>query len=252
MVCALFKFSGACPNLPIEKVLIEYLLVPSVISILMVYMITEYMMRDTNIGIKSLVSITVYIVFVYSGIYGIFAPLFYAYVYFMVLIVGGLFLFTRVISRQGWYDLGSAARTYKESKTDLKQLKRAIEIREKEKGHFEDMIDKLRKSPGYSLEDESVLNMLMHQVSAEIDNLRSLEGQVERAGLEAASDKTGKRAQEIKILTKSGRDYDQNAARLFQRIQEYITSVQQTKNRVKELDALNKTQERDLRRGNLS
>lgn len=244
MICELFQFSTSCANIPMDKLLIEYLLVPSVITILMIYMISAYMLRGVEIGgrMKPLISIVLYIVFVYSGLYAIFAPMFYAYVFFMILIVGGLFLFTRVISRQGWSEIGNTARIYRESKTDLKQIKRAVQIRENERNHFEDMLEKLRKTGKLGVSEESTINMLMHQINAEIDNLRSLEAQIASMGREASTGGGGARFQEMKLAEKNYKD----CLRKYEGLKGEFTRMVQYAERNAKMAAMAETEQKQL------
>jgi len=155
-----------------DRLLIEYLLVPSVITVIIVYLAANAMLKGMNLGIHALVAITMYIVFIYSGFYAIFAPLMYGFMLFFILIIGVMVFFTtRVISPPKMAALGKVASKIAEKKADVKIIKRSLDVKTAQIAELDRMIDEMGKDIGKR--EYTTLKMMIHQAKTEKDILAS-------------------------------------------------------------------------------
>ncbi|RLJ02269.1 MAG: hypothetical protein DRP10_01855 [Candidatus Aenigmatarchaeota archaeon] len=132
ILCTLFKLGASCYSMPIDKLLIEYLLVPSVILILFLYFAVGFVLRGFNSKLKGLLSIVMYIVVVYSGLYSVFAPFAYSYLFLMIILLMAGFFVERLVSRE-WASAGfkGAGKLYKKLKEKIpseKDLRKLIAL----------------------------------------------------------------------------------------------------------------------------
>ena len=131
IICSLFKLGSACLSMPIDKLLIEYLLVPSVVLIIIIYLLSDWFLRESGVKIKGLLSIVFYIVIIYSGLYGVFAQFAYSYVVLFIIFMGFIFIVGRFIKRE---HIPMMRKTYESIKTSVapKELEKEIERRLKD------------------------------------------------------------------------------------------------------------------------
>jgi len=179
IICTLFKLGATCYSMPIDKLLIEYLLVPSVILIILLLIVTNAFLKDINIKLKGLLSITFYIIIVYSGWYGSVALLLYN---FAVIFLGAgivFFILTRIISPSKMKEIGKIGMAFGEKRYDVNLIYDRINKKKEEIKELEDMIKELDKKSEVKLTetDKRVLNMIKFEVERE---LKLLENQAKR------------------------------------------------------------------------
>ena len=169
LVCSIFKLNDtvmACSAMPLDKLLVEFLLVPSVVLILFLYIATDSFLKGKQIGIKSLLAIVFYIVIVYSGYYGVFALFAMSYVQLFLIGAFVLFVITRFVSISDLLHLSRSTRRLGENDIDEKLIEDRIEIKNAE-------IDRLkeRRKKTDSADDQkiSMLNALISEAEMELD-----------------------------------------------------------------------------------
>ncbi|OYT43013.1 MAG: hypothetical protein B6U88_02105 [Candidatus Aenigmarchaeota archaeon ex4484_56] len=170
LICELFKFGVNCSSLPIDKLLIEYLLVPSVVVIIGLVIIANTF-TGSHTKLRNIVIITFYIIFVYSGIYGSIAPLLYTYMFYFLVVFGAFFLITRFVGLNNLIALGKIGRVLGEKRHDIIVLKSAINQKRKSIDDFEKLIDELKEKKQLSDEDAGILKIFNKEIESEIDIL---------------------------------------------------------------------------------
>jgi len=151
IICSLFKLGATCYSWPLDKLLVEYLLVPSVILILLLVIVTNALLRGINIKIHGLLSIVFYIIIIYSGWYGVVAPLLYNFS--VLFLLGGMifFIITRVISVEHLRALGKTGRVLGEKRFDVRLIADRIRIKRKE---VKELLALAKLYAGMELSDE--------------------------------------------------------------------------------------------------
>ncbi|MGC9310759.1 MAG: hypothetical protein ACP5E4_03490 [Candidatus Aenigmatarchaeota archaeon] len=172
VICGIFQLGLACNTMALDKLLIEYILVPSVITIIFIYVATNMFTRNLSLKINSVVSIMFYIVFVYSGIYGIIAPVMYNSIELFLIGALVLFFLTRVIAPTRMEDLGRGAMKLGERSYDRKVIHDRIHVKEKELDSLKDMINELKEKGLLEDKDLSIIEMLMHETRIEMNILK--------------------------------------------------------------------------------
>ena len=164
LICALFKLGASCPSWPMDKLLIEYLFVPSVILILLLVIVTNAMLKGTNVKIDFLLSIAFYIIIIYSGWYGVVAPLLYNFS--VLFLLGGMFFFiiTRIISVEHLKALGKTGRVLGEKRFDVRLIADRIKIKRKE---VKELLALAKLYAGMKLNDEEKKDIESFGVSEE-------------------------------------------------------------------------------------
>ncbi len=130
IICGVLELGATCQSMPVDKLLIEYLLVPSVILIIFLYFAVDFVLRGSGLTTKGLLAIVMYIVVVYSGLYGIFAPFAYSYLYLMIILLMAGFFISRLISREsasaGSKKAGELYKKFKKKMPSEKDLKKDL------------------------------------------------------------------------------------------------------------------------------
>ncbi len=154
IICGVLELGATCQSMPVDKLLIEYLLVPSVILIIFLYFAVDFVLRGSGLTTKGLLAIVMYIVVVYSGLYGIFAPFAYSYLYLMIILLMAGFFISRLISREsasaGSKKAGELYKKFKEKMPSEKDLRKLI-------SHYttiENEIERLKKLESLATDDE--------------------------------------------------------------------------------------------------
>lgn len=154
-----------------DKLMIEYLLVPSIITIIIVYLTAGNLMRGIGLKMHALISIMLYIVFVYSGLFGAFAPLMYNFAFLFILLGTGLFFVTRVISPSQMRTLGTVTSKLAEKQHDIKLIRNSARVK---KEQIDDLTKTIEGMEGIMGPREyQVFQVLLHQARAELDILNS-------------------------------------------------------------------------------
>jgi len=169
--------------MPIDKLLIEYLLVPSVIAIIFIYIASDFLLRGTCTRIKCSVSIILYIVLVYSGFYGVFASFAYSYVLLFLIIGVGLFFLERLIARE-WISGGAkgAGILIKKLKEKAKipsenNLRDLVLLYNQVQRELQDLEKRLRYTP---YDDRATRRDLIERIDNKNRELRTLVLQIDR------------------------------------------------------------------------
>lgn len=162
LVCSIFQLGATCSTLTPEKLLVEYLLVPSVIMIIFLYIATESFLKGKQTGIKSLLAIVFYIVVVYSGYYGIFAMFVMSYIQLFLIGMFVLFVITRFISISDLLHLGRSARRFGEKDIDKNLINDRLEVKDDEIKRLRD-----RKEKTEDKNEISMLNALISEAEME-------------------------------------------------------------------------------------
>ena len=174
LICALFKLGATCPSWPMDKLLIEYLFVPSVILIILLAAVANLFKRDWSIKIEFLLCLVFYTIIVYSGWYGIVAPLLYNFA--ALFLIGGIFLFllTRIISPAEMMQIGKVARALGEKRYDVRLIMDRIRIKRKE---IEDLMKMAEEYAKKGLIDWKkqypIIKMLAQEAQRELDILEN-------------------------------------------------------------------------------
>ncbi len=154
IICGVLELGATCQSMPVDKLLIEYLLVPSVILIIFLYFAVDFVLRGSGLTTKGLLAIVMYIVVVYSGLYGIFAPFAYSYLYLMIILLMAGFFISRLISREsastGSKKAGELYKKFKKKIPSEKDLRKLI-------SHYttiENEIERLKKLESLATDDE--------------------------------------------------------------------------------------------------
>lgn len=154
IICGLLKLGATCPSMPIDKLLIEYLLVPSVILILFLYFAVGFVLRGFDSTVKGLLAIVMYIVVVYSGLYSVFAPFAYSYLFLMIILLMAGFFVERLINREwasaGYKGAGKLYKKLKEKMPSEKDLKKLVALYKT----IENEIGRLNKAVSSATDDE--------------------------------------------------------------------------------------------------
>jgi hypothetical protein len=173
IVCALFKFGKVCNTLPTDRLLIEYILVPAVISILIIYSVTRLMLSGLDLKVHSLISITAYIVLVYSGLFGILAPMMYGFMYFFLIIGVVLFFATRIIKPSTMREIGRGSLKLGEMRADAKTIDRRINLKQTEAKELKARAQQMRDRGDITPREHAVIDILAQQVDNEVNILRT-------------------------------------------------------------------------------
>ncbi|MCK4428745.1 MAG: hypothetical protein KAU95_00090 [Candidatus Aenigmarchaeota archaeon] len=164
LVCSMFQLGATCQTMTQEKLLVEYLLVPSVIMIIFLYIATDSFLKGKQTGIKSLLAIVFYIVVVYSGYYGPFAMFVMSYVQLFLIGMFVIFVITRFISISDLLHLGRSARRFGEEKYDTKLIADRIKVKEDEIKRLKNRLDKADGD-----QQRSMLNALISEANMELE-----------------------------------------------------------------------------------
>jgi len=150
IICALFKLGASCYSMPIDELLIEYLLVPSVILIIILYVAVNMFLAGTALKIKGLLAIVFYIIIVYQGWYGIIAQFTMAFLPLWLLGIIALFFVGKIFKKK-WATEGPSrlAKTI----SDWQKLKETVKTGRKK----EDMKELETKLSEYASTHQSVL-----------------------------------------------------------------------------------------------
>ncbi|RLJ00427.1 MAG: hypothetical protein DRP06_02030 [Candidatus Aenigmatarchaeota archaeon] len=175
IVCSLFKLGASCSGMPLDTLLVEFLLIPSVVMIIFLYVSVNMFLRGEHPKIKPLLAITFYITIIYSGFYGTFAMFISS---FLPLFIAGtfiLFVATRFISPSQMKNLGGVASKAGEFIYDRSTIKDRIMSKYSE---LVDLDKKMTKLFDFKTEDADdfskegkVILMLRHEVRMELENL---------------------------------------------------------------------------------
>ena len=179
IICALFKLGASCYSIPIDELLIEYLLVPSVILIIFLFMVVKSFLRDINLKIDALLTVVSYIVIVYTGIYGTIASFSFSFLVLFLLIGFGVFIITRIIPIEWIVGVGKIARRLGEKQYDIIILKDRKEVLEREKDRINELIED-EKAKGEKMDQTKIeaYRSMRDQLDKEID---MLDKQIKRA-----------------------------------------------------------------------
>jgi len=178
IICSLFKLGATCYTWPIDKLLVEYLLVPSVILIVFLFIITKAFLHNTNLKIHALLAIVFYIAIVYTGIYGIIASFSFSFLILFLVLGFGVFIITRVIRMEWITGVGKMAIKLGEKKYDIIILKDRKEVLEKEKEAIEELIEKEKKKDNPDDSKIKSYELMVVQIQKEID---LIDKQIKRA-----------------------------------------------------------------------
>ncbi len=169
-ICSLFQLTTTysnCSTMPLDKLLIEYLLVPSVIMIIFLYIAATMFLKSEHPKIKPLLAIVFYIVIVYTGFYGIFAA--FVMPYLVLFLIGAfvLFVVTRFMPISDWLSLAKSARGFGEKTYDTKIIKDRIDVKEGEIIRLKE-----RKKAAEDKKDQeqmSIINALITEAEMELE-----------------------------------------------------------------------------------
>lgn len=164
-------------SMSMDKLLIEYIFVPSVLILILLYLVTNAFMRGINLGIKGLVYMAFYILVIYSGWYGFLAPMLYNFAALFLILGIATFFVTRFISPSDMRGLGKFAVSMGERKYDLRVIRDRIIRKDEELKANQKIIDDLREQGRLSASDENMLRIIMNEVERE---MKLLEGQLKR------------------------------------------------------------------------
>jgi len=178
LICALFKLGATCPSWPMDKLLIEYLFVPSVILIICLVMIAEAFLRGVNLKINFLLALTFYIAIVYTGLYATIASFSYSFLILFLIFGFGVFVVTRIIPIEFIKGAGAMARRLGEKRYDLMLLKDRKEVLENEKKRIEELIDEEKKKANPDDSKIKAYELMVVQIQKEID---LIDKQIKRA-----------------------------------------------------------------------
>ncbi len=174
-VCDLFKLGADCSSMPLDELLVEFLLIPSVVMIIFLYVSVNMFLRGEHPKIKPLLAITFYITIIYSGFYGTFAMFISSFLPLFIVGTFILFVATRFISPSQMKDLGGVASRISEWHYDRATIKDRILSKGAE---LEDLDAKMQQLFDVKSEDTNdlskegkVLLMLRHEVRMELENL---------------------------------------------------------------------------------
>ncbi|MCD6274936.1 MAG: hypothetical protein J7J15_02845 [Candidatus Aenigmarchaeota archaeon] len=132
IICTLFKLGATCYSMPIDELLIEYLLVPSVILIIFLYIMTGSFLKGIGLKIHALLAIVFYIVLIYTGIYGMIASFSMSYLSLFLLFGLAYFFFIRLIDWKKMRSISRYAGYFGERKYNLKYIDEEIALKEEE------------------------------------------------------------------------------------------------------------------------
>ena len=178
IICSLFKLGATCYSWPLDKLLIEYLLVPSVILIVFLFIITKAFLHDINLKVDALLAIVFYIAIVYTGIYGIIASFSFSFLILFLILGFGVFIITRIIRMEWITGAGAMAIKLGEKKYDMIILKDRKEVLEKEKEAIEKLIEEEKKKDKPDDSKIKAYELMVVQIQKEID---LIDKQIERA-----------------------------------------------------------------------
>jgi len=200
IICDLFKLGASCYSMPIDKLLIEYLLVPSVILIIILYVAVNMFLAGITHKIKGLLAIVFYIVIVYQGWYGIIAQFTMAFLPLWLLGIIALFFGGKIFKKK-WVTEGPS----KLAKTvsDWKELKKEItEGRKKE--DEESLLDLLTQYKG----TKSFVNEVEKDPNAtEMQKITAIEYRAKLGELEGKIKTLGRK---LKLTEEEKRQYKQD------------------------------------------
>ncbi len=175
IVCSLFQLGASCLNMPLDKLLVEYLLIPSVVMIIFLYVSVNMFLRNEHPKIKPLLAITFYITIIYSGYYGTFAMFISSFLPLFIVGTFILFVATRFISPSQMKDLGGITSKASEFIYDRSTIKDRILSKCSELQDLDFKMDQLFDVKSEDTKDLSkegkVLLMLRHEVRVELENL---------------------------------------------------------------------------------
>ena len=167
MVCSLFKLGISCSSMPVDKLLIEYLLVPSVVFILFLYISVGILVRDGHKKIKSLLVIVFYILIVYTGMYGMMAVIITNYIILFIFATFFLFIFSRFVPPSGMLQISKIASLLGEKKYDATILKDRIEVKKEEIKRLRARLEIAKNENDHK--EMSILNALITEAEMERD-----------------------------------------------------------------------------------
>jgi len=161
--------------MPLDKLLVEYLLIPSVVMIIFLYVSVNMFLRNEHPKIKPLLAITFYITIIYSGYYGTFAMFISSFLPLFIVGTFILFVATRFISPSQMKDLGGITSKASEFIYDRSTIKDRILSKCSELQDLDFKMDQLFDVKSEDTKDLSkegkVLLMLRHEVRVELENL---------------------------------------------------------------------------------
>jgi hypothetical protein len=140
-ICTLFKLNdvvgiGSCGGLPMEKLLVEYLLVPSVLILIFIWFATNQFLHGLDTKFSSILAIVFYIAIIYSGLYAVIAPIGYNLIIIFLIVSFAVFILSRFFDTRKFLDnskaIGEAVTSLKDAKggntkKKIKKLEKAIE-----------------------------------------------------------------------------------------------------------------------------
>lgn len=178
IVCSLFMLVSCPTNM--EILLLDYLLVPSVILIIILYGAVNMFLAGTTLKIKGLLAIVFYIVVVRSGLYAIFAPIVMPFLTLWLLGMIALFFGGKIFNKK-WVTEGPSrlAKTVDDwkglkdevSSGEKKEEKRLKEAIEKYNNMIEEFSKKLEKEKSEAKKGG---------LEREIENMERVRNELER------------------------------------------------------------------------
>ncbi len=182
IICGVLKLGATCLSMPVDKLLIEYLLVPSVILIIILYFAVNLFLLGTGVKIKGLLAIVFYIVIIYQGWYGFIAQFIWGFIPLWLLGAIGIFILGKIVKKE-WVvgGPGKVAETVEDWKKagkkitskDDKELKSKIREYKGKKSEIEnikDHINKLEKgSPKKERREERLYDIEIKQGKLETE-----------------------------------------------------------------------------------
>ncbi|MCK4730012.1 MAG: hypothetical protein KAT28_01715 [Candidatus Aenigmarchaeota archaeon] len=175
IVCNLFKLGDTCYDMGMEELLVEFLLIPSVVMIIFLYVSVNMFLRGEHPKIKPLLAITFYITIIYSGFYGTFAMFISSFLPLFIVGTFILFVATRFISPTQMKDLGGITSKASEFIYDRSTIKDRILSKYSELRDLENKMERLFDVKSEDTKDLSkeakVMLLLGHEVRVELENL---------------------------------------------------------------------------------
>jgi hypothetical protein len=153
----------------LDKLLIEYILIPSVFLIAFVHIMSTSLTRGhTALKSNSLIGIVVFISMVYYGFYGLFAA--FISQWFKLMLIGGLFyfIFTRVIKHEWLHKGVGMSAKLGERKYDMGIMKGRLEMKKKEL----DYLEKWVKEVDIPRRNKDAVKTFIHEARVEYDIIK--------------------------------------------------------------------------------
>ncbi len=219
LICSLFGLGISCGSWPMSKLLIEYLLVPSVLLIVILYFLSDWFLGGSGPKMRGLIAIVFYIVIVYSGLYASFAPLAYGYTLLFIILIGAIALLGRFFKSE---HVGMVSNLYKNVKKNVnpedmeKEVKLRVDDLEDLKHRIrdgyntrKDLMDKLGE-----VKDKEKFYVDITGISNQISSLEDKKSQLfqeaERIIVDLPSHKKGKWEKELEDLRNDFRKLDKD------------------------------------------